>query len=659
MKVGENFSFSSNTNHSVNEDDEWNAVLIQALAIDPITRVRQEDGSWEGSVYNTINNPVAHIDRTHVENKTYGGGGNLFAEISFLNDFKLVSRLGVQYNVFNTYDFQPTFFVKTGEENSQSSVARDFSESKSLISSTFLTWNKTFGQHNITLMVGNENEKDDSEFFGTIATNLISEAGHHVFIDNASNRDAASSYGSHTEIRHISYFGRLNYNYASKYFITSNFRQQSSSLFGADQRKGSFPSISLGWAVSKENFFNIPAIDNLKLRLSYGKTGNDQGAGLYAYTSISASGRRYVIGNSIVDGVSFPRIKNTELHWEEKSSTNIGLDMAFLNNSLTLTADYFIEATNDMVFNPDLPGHVGSEEPPYTNVASLENKGFEFELGYKNSKGELKYDIQLTFSHVKNEVTKLGSAESISRVSFMQLGYISHTIIGQPAASFYGYITDGLFQNQAEVDAHVDTEGNLIQPNAKPGDIRYVDADKDGKLDMDIIGNPFPDFSAGLNLHCEYKGFDLSASLYGVYGKEIFNANRFYTHNSSVRYNVHTDMKGRWMIEGDTNDPNLCRLNLTDANNSLRSDRFVEDGSYLRLKNLQIGYTLPNSIFEKIGISNLKIFAGAQNLFTLTKYTGYDPEVGLGYDSDPLDRGIDRLRYPNPRTIYFGLNIKI
>jgi hypothetical protein len=368
------------------------------------------------------------------------------------------------------------------------------------------------------------------------------------------------------------------------------------------------------------------------------------------------SGQRYVFGNQIVDGVAFPRIPNSELHWEEKTSLNIGVDLAMWEDRLSFSADYFIDKTGEMLYDPDLPGHVGTQDMPFTNVASMQNTGFEFIVGYRNLYKEFKYDFKLNFSYIKNEVLDLGSASYIPAVPFMQLGFISYTAVGHPMASFNGYLTDGLFQNQGELDSHVKPDGSPIQPNAAPGDIRYK-ADENGELIIDIIGSPFPDFTAGLNLYFEYKGFSLIAFLYGVYGNEIFNATRFYNFNSSVRYNVDASLMGRWLQEGDTDDPNLARLNLNDANNGLRSDRFVEDGSYLRLKTLQLEYSLPGKLFRKVDLSTLKFFVGAENLFTLTNYTGFDPEIGIGYDNNPLDRGIDRARYPSPRTYYAGLTL--
>ncbi len=658
LTVGENFSFSGSTTHLINEDDEWNAIMMEAIAIDPITKVRKEDGSWDGSKYNTIANPVAHLDRTKNENKDLSLGGDAFANITFLKDFVFTSRFGYYQTFSNGYDWMPTFFVKTGEENSQTSVSRDYYEGRNWVSTNFLTWQHKYSNHNVKVMAGMESERDYAEWFGVTATDLISEADHLIFIDNATGNQDASAYGLASDVRYVSYFGRLNYNFSEKYFVTANFRRQGSSMFGPDNRWGNFPSVSAGWRIDREEFMkSIQIISNLKLRAGYGMSGNDLALQPYSYYATSQSGQRYVIGNQIVDGVSFPRIPNSELHWEEKSSLDIGIDLAMWDDRFTFTGDFFVDKTGQMLYDPDLPGHVGTQQMPFTNVASMQNTGFEFIVGYKNNFKKLKYNFKFNFSHVKNEVLDLGSASYIPAVTFMQLGYISRTEVGHPMASFYGYVTDGLFQNQAEVDAYVDPNGNPIQPNAAPGDIRYK-ADKDGKLITDFIGSPFPDFTAGLNMNFNYKGFSLLLFFYGVYGNEIFNATKFYNFNSSVRYNVDASLMGRWLLEGDTDDPNMARLNLNDANNSLRSDRFVEDGSYLRLKNVQLEYELPEKLFKNIDLSSLKVFVGADNAFTLTHYSGFDPEVGIGYNNNPLDRGIDRARYPSPRTIYVGLNLR-
>lgn len=658
LRMGENFSLSHSDTHLINEDDEWNAIMVEAISIDPLTPVKHEDGSWGGSKWNTVNNPVAHLARTKNQTKDFSLGGDAFAEITFLKDFTFVSRLGYYQSFSNYYDWKPTFFVKTGEENSQTSVTREYNESRSWVFTNFLTWEHRYGKHSLKVMAGMEAEQDYSEWFGVTATDLISELEHLIYIDNATGNQAASSYGLASDVHYVSYFGRINYNFAEKYLLTINFRRQGSSMFGPDYRWGNFPSASVGWRIDKENFMkNAEVVNLLKLRVGYGTSGNDLALQPYSYYATSQSGQRYVFGNKIVDGVSFPRIPNSELHWEEKSSLNIGVDLAMWEDRFSFTFDYFIDKTEQMLYDPDLPGHVGTQEMPFTNIASMQNNGIEFVIGYKNNYRKFRYDFKLNLSYIKNKVLNLGSASYIPAVTFMQLGYISYTEVGHPMASFKGYITDGLFQNQTEVDAYVKPDGTPIQPNAGPGDIRYK-ADENGDMIIDFIGSPFPDFTGGLNMNFSYKGFNLLMFFYGVYGNQIFNAERFYTLNSSVRYNADASLMGRWMLEGDTDDPNMARLNINDANNSLRSDRFVEDGSYLRLKNIQLEYSLPEKLFENVDLSTVRFFVGVNNAFTLTHYTGFDPEVGIGYNNNPLDRGIDRARYPRPREYFVGLSLK-
>ena len=658
LKIGENLSIGRNIIRKINEEDEWNAVTIEAIAIDPITRVRKDDGSWDGSKYNTIANPVAHLDRTKGENKNFNLSGDVFAEVTFLKDFVWISKFGYHQAYDNFYDWTPTFFVKVGEENSQTSVSRDYYEQRDWVVSSYLNWNKEIKKHNISAMLGFEAENGHSEWFGTSAANLLSENEDHIFIDNAAGNIEASSYGLAADVALQSYFGRINYNFANRYFLTMNLRRQGSSKFGENNRYGVFPSASLGWNILNEKFMeNTNWMNQLKLRLGYGVTGNDQPLNPYMFYATTSTGNNYVVGGHIVNGVAMRALPNPDLQWEEQHASNIGLDFSAFEDRLSFSGDFFMSKTQKMLLQVDLPGHVGAEEPPFQNIATMENTGFEFNLGYKNQISDFKYDFNFTFSHVKNLVTDLGNTSALKAGSFMQLGYTSRTETGASMAHFYGFVTDGLFQNQAEVDAYVKPNGELIQPNAAPGDIRYK-ADSNGELVLENIGSPFPDFTGGLNMRFQYKGISLIAFFYGVYGNEIFNATKFFTHNSSVRYNVSTDLKDRWLMEGDTDDPNLARLNLNDANNSLRSDRFIEDGSYLRLKNIQLEYSLPQRWVEKISIQNAKVFIGSDNLFTLTKFSGYDPEVGI-YLDDPLDRGISRATYPSPKTYYLGISIQL
>lgn len=655
LTVGENISISNEITNTVNEDDEWNAVMIQAIAIDPITKVRNDDGSWDGSDYNTMNNPVAHLDRTHNEGDDYNVGGNVYLNFDLFEGLTFRTDLGIDNFSATAWDFNPTYFVKTGEENAVSSLSQGHYKSTSISWSNYATYLKDINLHSFSVMLGSEAISRHEEWFGTRAIELPSNDLRLVTLDNASGNTAARSYGSYKDYRVFSLFGRVNYSYNNKYLLTVNGRRDGSSMFGPEKRYAPFMAFSTGWKLSEEQFMDeIYFINSLKIRVGWGSIGNDN-IQPYEFVSSATAGKRYVFGNNITNGTAFMKLANPELAWEETKTTNIGIDIAFLENQFTTNIDIYSKRTDGMLVDPPVQAHIGAEIPTYQNIGEMINKGIEIELGYKKTMRELKISVSTTFAYNKNEVVNLGNTDYILSGEFMGLGQISRTEVGHPVASFYGFLTDGLFQNQAEIDAHTGPDGSLLQPSAAPGDIRYKDRDGDGNLDQDFIGSPLPDFTYGLNTHLEYKNFDFTLFLQGVQGNEVFNATRYYTQNSSIRYNVDESMIDRWMFEGSTNDVNTPRLNLADANNSKRSDRYVEDGSYLRVKSIQLGYNFNTNLFNN-KIERLRIYVGANNIYTFTKYSGFDPEVGMGYDGS-LDLGIDRAKYPSPRTFLAGLNL--
>ena len=654
LTVGENIAISNEITNRINEDDEWNAIMIEAISIDPITKVKNEDGSWDGSKYNSVANPVAHLDRTHNEEDDYSVGGNIYLDFKIIEGLTFRTSLGLnKYNV-SGWVFQPTYFVKTGEESSQNSLSQNYFKGTNLTWSNFATYMKDFGDHSFSVMAGTEYIDRHDEWFGTRVTDLVSEDMRLVTIDNASGNASARSHGSYNDSRIFSLFGRINYSYKSKYLLTVNGRRDGSSMFGPDKRYAPFLAFSVGWKVSEESFMqNVDFINNLKIRAGWGSIGNDNVIE-YEYVSSATGGQRYVFGNQITNGSAFLKFANPELAWESTVTSNLGIDVAFYENQFTASLDLYSKKTEGMLVNPPIQAHVGAQESTYQNVGEMSNKGLELELGYNKVMGDFSLSLNGTFAFNKNEVISLGNTEYILSGEFMGLGQISRTEVGHSVGSYYGFLTDGLFQNQSDIDSHVGPNGDLLQPNAAPGDIRYKDRNGDGILDQDFIGSPMPDFTYGLNTHIKYKNIDLTIFLQGVQGNQIFNATSFYTRNSSVRYNVDESMIDRWLFEGSTNDVNTPRLNLVDTNNSKRSDRFVEDGSYLRVKNIQLGYTM-NNLF-KGNIDKFRIYVGANNLYTLTKYSGFDPEVGMGYDGS-LDLGIDRAKYPTPRTFLLGVNV--
>ncbi|NVO21258.1 MAG: TonB-dependent receptor [Bacteroidetes bacterium] len=654
LKFGENLSLESGKNHRINEDDEWSAILIQAVAIDPVTKVYQPDGNFAPSNYVDMNNPVAHIDRTHNEAKNFRVTGNVFGDIILFKDLVFKSNLGLNYNFGNDYDYSPTYFISGSESNDVSAVYRGSSQDRSWSWSNFFTYTKKIKLHDLQLMAGMEASQDYSEWFSTRATKLLKEFSHLIYISNATNPNSTSS-GLMNDKRIFSYFGRLNYTFNNKYLLTANIRRDGSSVFGPDHRFGVFPSFSAGWRINQENFMkDVSFISNLKLRAGWGQIGNDK-IPPYGYSTLATSGKRYSFGGVIQDGISFPGMGNPDMHWETTTTTNIGVDAGFWQDKLTLVLEYYIKKTSDMLLDAPILAHVGIQENPWVNIGGMKNNGFEAELNFTDEWNKLHYNIGFNFSTYTNEVTDLGTQASILSAPLRDNGFVTRTMVGYPIAQFWGYKTDGLFQNQAEVDAWVDPDGNPLQPNAGPGDIRYA-KDQNGNLYYGVIGNPLPDFTLGMNLNLEYRGFDLTLFVQGVYGNDVFNGTKVYTDRPDASHNMSVRMLNRWTVEGSTNDAHFPRLNAADANNLAFSDRYVEKGSYTRVKNLQIGYTLPQELSNTLKIVKLRFYVGATNLLTFTKYDGFDPEIGTGYFGS-LDLGVDRAFYPQPRTFVAGLNL--
>lgn len=654
LKLGENLSVESGKNHSINEADEWSAILIQATAIDPVTPVYLPDGKFAPSDYVDMNNPVAHLDRTKNESKNLRITGNVYGDLTIMKGLTFRSNLGLSYNFGNDYDYNPTFFISGAESNAVSAVYRGSNQERAWNWSNFLTYSKKINLHDLQIMAGVESSDDYSEWFSTRSTRLLKEFSHLIFISNATNPNSTSS-GLMSEKKMFSEYGRLNYSYANKYLFTANIRRDGSSVFGPDHRYGIFPSFSAGWKLSEENFLKgNTLLSNLKLRAGWGQIGNDK-IPPYGYSTLATSGFRYNFNGVIIDGISFPGEGNPDLQWETTTTTNIGIDAGLWHNKLTLTMEYYLKNTTDMLLDAPILSSVGMQYNPWVNIGSMKNKGFEMELNFTDAVGDFNYNIGLNFSTFTNEVTNLGTQAAILSAPLRNNGYVTRTMVGYPIAQFWGYKTEGLFQTQAEVDAWVDANGELLQPNAGPGDIRYAKG-SDGNLYYGIIGNPLPDFTYGLNLNMSYKNFDVIAFIQGVSGNDVFNGTKVYTDRPDATHNMSVRMLDRWTGEGTTNDAHYPRLNAADANNLAFSDRYVENGSYTRIKNLQIGYTLPDGISKSLKIIKLRIYVGATNLLTLTRYTGFDPEIGTGYYGS-LDLGVDRAFYPQPRTFIAGLNL--
>jgi len=665
LRLGNTLNFTVLERNFLPENNEFTSPIIRALNMDPVTPVRKADGTYAYSLYadTDITNPVNAIQNTYDTWKTHRVVGSVFAELTLPKGFRFKSTYSVDATFATRDIFIPKFDLSNdpvlsdapaGEKNETNSVAINHNTWKNWQVENTLHWNHTFQDvHALEVTLGNTALERRAEWSGGSNTNLPSNDPRDAYISNTI--DPITSQGAFegaSENALLSFFGRLNYALDERYLFSATLRIDGSSRFGANNRYGRFPSFSAAWVLSREDFFALDAVSFLKLRASWGRNGIDRNIGDYDFTATVFTGQNYTFGpGEVITNGSVPLTPpNPDLKWETIEQTDFGLDAEFFEGRFTLTADYFIKKSLDFLFRAPIPLVAGAAFPPGQNVGSIRNQGFELALQYRNRVGAFKYSLGANFTAWKNEVLSLGFGEPqvAGRIQSAN-AFVSRTEVGHPVASFYGYIHDGIFQTQAEVEAHA-----FQSENTAPGDIRFRDLNGDGVIDADdqtYIGNPTPDFVYGLQADFEFKGFDLGLFIQGVQGNEIYNA--------TVRYdfifvNRPQNVLERWTGPGTSNfEP---RVSIADPNQNARvSTRFVEDGSYLRLKNIQLGYSLPPTLLRRYKLEKLRLYVSAQNLLTLTDYSGYDPEIGAV--GTALELGIDRGFYPQARTFLAGLQL--
>lgn len=539
-----------------------------------------------------------------------------------------------------------------------------------------LTYDKTIGKHSFGVVLGQSAMKYYGDDVSGSHWNLINPdkpylsyttgGNFSTTVDADGNITGVTSLvgvdgGPYVEHRLSSLFGRLSYNYDERYMFQATVRRDGSSRFGTNNKYGTFPSVSLGWNVMNEAFMENTRkwLSNFKVRFSWGKNGNDN-IGDFAYTTLTTSGgsSNYYFGTSPVMsyGSKANRLANEDLKWEESEQTDIGLDLGFFNNALTFTVDYFIKKTNGMIIDMPIPSYVG-EARPLANVGDMENSGVEFELGYKWNVGDARFAIKGNASYLHNKLKNLGNDTGFLNWGISQFSDGgTRAENGQPFPFFYGYKTLGVFQNMEQVSQYTWTNPEngavqMIQPDAQPGDLIFADVNNDGSITSDDrtnIGNGTPDWTFGLNFNAEWKGFDFGLFLQGVSGVDVFDA----TYRQDIASgNYPTWVLSRWTGEGTSNRVPILKQG--DSKNWVISDLYVQDGSYMRLKNITLGYTLPRNITQRIGISRFRVYVMAENLVTWTKYWGFDPEIG----TDSTSLGVDYGVYPQARTWTVGCNI--
>ncbi|MBC8756411.1 TonB-dependent receptor [Kordia sp. YSTF-M3] len=641
-----------------------------------------------------IINPFAVINNTFNEAKTNRFTGKIELVYDIIEDMQITSRFNFNYADVISRSYNPLqyygpnkvqnnvlvqnnqFNLDTnddGDRDVYSTVSENTQNFFDYTWETFLNYQKSFGDHNFKGLLGASLQS--FQYDGIFATGFLvngPDTWSNAYLSNTQSfiideddtpngdpQDIQQTLNATTGIgedRNYSVFGRIQYDYQGKYLLSAMLRRDASTRFGPDNRVGYFPSVSGGWVVTEEEFFKVKGIDRLKLRGSWGITGNDR-IGSYRWLGFLQGANAeatYPFNDNLSFGNAIGALSNSKLQWETTRQTNIGFDISLLDRKLDITVDYYKKRTEDLLLIPEVSGLLGTSaggsSAPVVNAGVVENKGLDLSINFSHDfSDDFSIQVGYNLTSIDNKAIEVNNAAGFLPGGLFDLNQTTSRFqSGLPIGAFWGLQTDGIFQNQAEIDAHA------AQPDAQPGDIRYVDFDGDGVIefgsqdDQTMIGNPIPDLTMGLSLNLNYKQFDFATSLYASIGNDIARSyERFLTYSNKP--SLYLD---RWTGEGTSNS--VPRASTNAANNRLFSDFYVEDGSYLRIQNIQVGYSLPKDVLEKIHLDRFRLYFGVNNLYTFTKYQGYNPDVS---NSSPLGAGVDLGQYPLARTFTTGINV--
>jgi TonB-dependent starch-binding outer membrane protein SusC len=683
LTIGENFTYTyTRSQNNLNTNSVFGGPLSSAVNLDPITpvvvtdpagqpnagdynqayAVRNPQGQLYGIsnyVHQEITNPLAYV-QTQLGNYSYGTNllGNAFVEIAPIKGLKIRSQISAKQAYYGSASFTPLYYLNSSTNNlSNTSQYEENDHNLTWNLDNTATYTRSFGKNNFSALIGTSAQKESGSGIGGTfigePVNSFGQASPNFTLPNANK--IANGFDNQPYTL-SSYFGRLTYDYDQKYLFTGIIRRDGSSKFGSNNVYGNFPSAEVGYVLTREDWFPKDTfVDFLKLRGSYGVVGNEMSLGLFQYVSTIGSGRNYIYGSGSNEGIQIGYSPNApanpNLKWEQTQTADIGVDATLFNN-LSVTFDVYNKLTKGMLQQVQLPSYAGFPGQPFANIGNMENKGVELDLNYKNKIGQVGYSVGGNISYNHNEVTYLGNQINYFTVGTVQSANyeIGRTAVGQPVGEFYGFQELGVFHSQAEIDAYKDKSGNLIQPNAKPGDFKWADVNGDGKIDANdrkFLGNPLPTFTYGVNFSANYHNFDLKLFGQGVWGNKIYQA---YRRLDIPTANYPIEALQAWTPSNPTS--NYPRLSDSDPNNNFKnpSNFYLQNGAYFRIKTLQLGYTLPKSWIDAADVQRVRVFVSSNNLVTITGYKGYDPEISGG-----IDMGI----YPQARTFMFGLDVTL
>lgn len=679
---GNTMSFARVNSRGVSSNGSFNGEYSSALNLDPLTGVYETDADKlsqspystepvlvddEGRVYaiseNVLGEVVNPLGLLETRTQTFRKDqffGSLFAELEPISGLKLKGTMGLDMSHFGNKSYQPLYYLSNTTNNIDlTSISKNAQSEQIFQSEVTANYGKRIGEHNFNVLAGASTHVTNYEglWAGGDNVDVSNPALRYITLSTDSTRTASDA---SVETKRASVFGRVLYDYKDRISLSATYRRDGSSNFGSNNRFGEFWSVGGSWVINEEPFFpKTDAISFLKLRASWGQNGNDN-IPSFSYESTVDFGLAYNFANGTARGALPEFVSNADIKWESSEQLNFGLESGFFDNRLTANFDYYKKVTKDLL---QLETGLSSLGLPlsYSNAGEMTNEGFEFSIEWRNKGGEFNYSIGINGGYNNNKMTKIVSESGIIVGSTLGLvGEVTRSVEGYPVTSFYGYKTDGIFQDQTEVFSHIGDNGQPIQPDAEPGDIRYVDVNGDGVIsgdDRTVIGTPIPKWTMGSTLSFSYKGFDLNALIIGQFGNELLNG---ITRTDQSTVNRQSYLLDQWTDQNPSND--VPRFTIADPNNNYKvvNDMVnIEDGSFVRIKNIKLAYNLPRDVLKRMGCTAWQWYVSADNLITFTKYRGSDPEIGSPIDGEShvpsiRDMGIDRGIYPQARTFRLG-----
>lgn len=682
LKIGENLTFTYSNKNGISVGNQYSNSLRGAFNVSPLLPMYDDNGdflntndpsivdqSGDGYWNNTEASPYALMQLNNQNDRNEQKLlGNVYAELEPIRGLKLHTSFGVDLYNDEYRSFSPDYELSIYAIRNFTSANQSMGRSRAFQFDSYASYDLGTGDHSFNAMVGMSSRDYQGSYIYGENANLIFDDFDRAWLSNATNEEAnliTLNGEPYDRDKLLSYFGRLRYNFKEKYLLSATFRADGSSRFAKGNQWGYFPSVSAGWVISDEAFMNpVSVINFMKVRASWGQNGNQNIPAFQYLAPISFTQATYNFGDQEavnVPGAYPSRLAYEDLQWETSEQLNFGMDVKVFSHRLLLAFDWYKKSTVDWLITAPVLGTAGAD-PPVINGGRVENTGIELELSYEDRIGSLNYSLSANGNFNKNLVKKVPTEDGIihgaANTLYANSPEFYQARSGYPIGYFWGFETDGLFQRTTEVEEHVNTAGTRIQPNARPGDVRFVDQNDDGVLNDDDkvqLGNPNPPVTLGFTMAASYKGFDLSIMTFGSFGHQIVQSYRNHTDKFA---NYTTAVLDRWTGEGTSNS--VPRVTNGNNNYNRFSDLFIQDGDFLRVGNVTLGYDFAKLIRAE-GISQVRVYAAVNNLFTFTKYDGMDPDVGFGFDNgiqDKFSSGIDLGFYPNPRTMLVGASLK-